>query len=88
MVSGTFTAINWSSGPFFVKTETDPSGGTSYTIIGTSDLLSVPYALFAASGTPGPQGPAGATGAQGHQGVAGINGTQGYQGASVFFEAL
>jgi hypothetical protein len=65
MVSGTFTGINWSTGPFFVKTETDPSGGTSYTIVGTSELLSVPYALFAASGSPGPQGPAGPPGPQG-----------------------
>ena len=46
-VVGTFNAINWSSGPYFIKTETDPTGGTSYTISGTSQLLSVPYALFA-----------------------------------------
>jgi hypothetical protein len=30
-----------------IKTETDPSGGTTYTITGTSQLLSVPYALYA-----------------------------------------
>ena len=41
-----FDAIDWSSGPYFLKTETDPSGGTNYTISGTSQLLSVPYALF------------------------------------------
>ena len=46
-VAGTFNAIDWSSGPYFIKTETDPTGGTSYTITGTSQLLSVPYALFA-----------------------------------------
>lgn len=45
LVSGTFTAINWASGSYFLKTETDPAGGTSYTITGTSQLLSVPYAL-------------------------------------------
>jgi hypothetical protein len=46
-VTGTFSAINWASGPYFLKTETDPTGGTSYTITGTSQLLSVPYALHA-----------------------------------------
>ncbi|MDA9018095.1 hypothetical protein N8364_03400 [Saprospiraceae bacterium] len=47
VVNGTFNTIDWSSGPYFIKTETDPTGGTSYTITGTSQLLSVPYALFA-----------------------------------------
>jgi uncharacterized protein (TIGR02145 family) len=47
VVSGTFAAINWSNGPYFIKTETDPAGGTNYTITGTSQLLSVPYALHA-----------------------------------------
>ncbi len=47
VVSGDFTAIDWSAGPYFIKTETDPAGGTSYTITGTSQLLSVPYALYA-----------------------------------------
>lgn len=42
-----FNAINWSEGPYFIKTETDPIGGTSYSITGTSQLLSVPYALHA-----------------------------------------
>lgn len=46
-VSGTFTGIDWSAGPNFIKTETDPLGGTNYTISGTSQLLSVPYALYA-----------------------------------------
>jgi len=42
-----FNTIDWSAGPYFIKTETDPAGGTAYTIIGTSQLLSVPYALHA-----------------------------------------
>jgi hypothetical protein len=46
-VIGTFTGINWAAGPYFLKTETDPLGGTNYTIVGTSQLLSVPYALYA-----------------------------------------
>jgi hypothetical protein len=44
---GTFGAIDWSAGPYFIKTETDPAGGTNYTITATSQLLSVPYALHA-----------------------------------------
>lgn len=47
IVSGNFSAIDWANGPYFIKTETDPTGGTDYTITGTSQLLSVPYALYA-----------------------------------------
>jgi len=42
-----FSLIDWSDGPYFIKTEVDLLGGESYTIIGTSQLLSVPYALYA-----------------------------------------
>jgi hypothetical protein len=45
--SDDFSAIDWSAGPYFIKTETDPTGDTTYTITGTSQLLSVPYALHA-----------------------------------------
>ena len=41
-----FSSINWASGTFFLKTETDPTGGSNYTITGTSQMLSVPYALY------------------------------------------
>jgi uncharacterized protein (TIGR02145 family) len=47
VVRGTFAGINWTSGVYFIKTEIDPSGGRSYTITGTSQILSVPYALYA-----------------------------------------
>jgi hypothetical protein len=43
-----FDTINWSSSQYFIKTETDPTGGSSYTITSISQLLSVPYALYAA----------------------------------------
>jgi Protein of unknown function (DUF1566) len=46
-LTGTFAGIDWSAGPYYIKTETDPTGGTNYTITGTSQLLSVPYALYA-----------------------------------------
>ena len=47
VMSGNFSTINWANGPYFIKTETDPAGGTNYTISGTSQLMSVPYALHA-----------------------------------------
>lgn len=42
-----FDAIQWQNNPYFIKTEIDPTGGTNYTIIGTNQFLSVPYALHA-----------------------------------------
>jgi uncharacterized protein (TIGR02145 family) len=48
-----FSAINWANGPYFIKTETDPTGGTGYTITGTSQILSVPYALHSRSSENG-----------------------------------
>lgn len=39
--------VVWSTGPYFIKTEIDPAGGTAYSITSTSELLSVPYALYA-----------------------------------------
>ena len=77
VVSGAMAQIDWASGPYFIKTETDPSGGNNYSIAGSSQMLSVPYALFSANGTPGPQGPAGATGPQGPAGQTGATGPQG-----------
>ena len=73
-ITGAFAAINWAAGPYFIKTETDPTGGTSYTIAGTNELMSVPYALYSANGTPGPAGP------QGPQGPIGLTGATGPQG--------
>ncbi len=54
--SGSFSAINWGTGNYYIRTETDPNGGSNYSIISSSQLLSVPYALYSANG---PQGPAG-----------------------------
>jgi hypothetical protein len=45
--SGSFSAINWSLNSFFLKTELDPAGGTAFLDMGTTQLLSVPYALYA-----------------------------------------
>jgi hypothetical protein len=56
VVSGTFSTIDWSTGTYFIKTETDPTGDTTYTITGTSQLLSVPYALQSKTATTLPGG--------------------------------
>ena len=81
IVSGNFATVDWANGSYSIKTETDPSGGTIYTITGTSQLLSVPYALYAANGgVTGPQGPQGPQGPAGNDGATGPQGPQGPQG--------
>ncbi|OYU82749.1 MAG: hypothetical protein CFE24_14330 [Flavobacterium sp. BFFFF2] len=46
--TGTFAAINWGNGSHYIKSEIDVTGGTNYALSGTMELLSVPYALYAA----------------------------------------
>jgi uncharacterized protein (TIGR02145 family) len=53
VVSGNIATINWANGPYFIKTETDATGGSNYSITGTSQLLSVPYAFFSGNGIVG-----------------------------------
>jgi hypothetical protein len=45
-VLGTFSNINWSNGPYFIKSEIDPNGSTNYSVQGITELISVPYALY------------------------------------------
>jgi hypothetical protein len=47
--SGDFSSIDWGNDSYFIKREIDPTGGTNYSISGTSQMLSVPYALHAQS---------------------------------------
>lgn len=82
-ISGSMAGINWANGPYFLKSEIDPSGNTAYSLTATSQLLSVPYALYAensGSSIPGPEGPQGPTGPQGLAGVTGATGPQGPAG--------
>lgn len=44
---GNYPSIQWGAGPFFLKTEIDPDGGTNYLITAISELLSVPFANYA-----------------------------------------
>ena len=45
VVSGTFSGINWGRNAKFLQVELDPTGGTTFTDLGTSQMMSVPYAL-------------------------------------------
>jgi len=49
ILRGSMAGIDWSKGPFFVKSETDPAGGKNYSIVLVSQLLSVPFAIYAQS---------------------------------------
>ena len=77
VVNGNMAAVTWSTGNKKIKVLIDPNGGTNYTNMGTTELLSVPYALYAGGGTQGPQGVPGAPGATGPQGPQGPPGTSG-----------
>lgn len=74
VVSGTFANIPWGSGEKYIKTEIDPAGGTNYTVAGNSQLISVPYALYAGQAQGGQQGPTGPQGLVGPTGPAGPTG--------------
>ncbi len=86
VTQGTFSAIAWGSGSKFIQTELDPTGGTNYSSGGTTELISVPYALYAGNapagptGAQGPVGPSGLNGFNGQQGPTGAQGTQGIAG--------
>src|SRR5206468_7497545 len=81
VVTGTFFSINWGSGDKHTQVEMDATGGTTYIDMGTSQMLSVPYALYALTSGNG-SGPAGATGATGPFGLSGANGINGIHGAT------
>jgi hypothetical protein len=79
---GTFSTINWGTGNYYLGIELD--SGSGYIAMGTTQLMSVPYALYSSNGTPGPQGPQGPTGAQGIQGATGATGSTGSNGLSAY----
>ena len=82
VVNGIFDSIHWGANSFFIKIEMDASGGTNYQLMGTSQLMSVPYALFAErSNTPGPKGDKGDQGIPGNDGVDGAPGVTGPAGS-------
>ena len=52
VITGSMASINWANDVYFIKSEIDLAGGSNYTITGTQQLLSVPYALNAKNGIP------------------------------------
>jgi uncharacterized protein (TIGR02145 family) len=88
-VTGSFESVDWSVNPLFLTIQIDPGGGENYTIEHSTQLLSVPVALYAVNsgnsgsenqGPQGEQGPQGAPGIQGPQGEQGVQGPQGETG--------
>ncbi|MBI5219967.1 MAG: tail fiber domain-containing protein [Bacteroidia bacterium] len=71
-VTGIIDSIHWANGPYFIKIEMDATGGNTFSEMGVTQLLSVPYALYAASGNQGPQGPQGSAGSDGINGQDGV----------------
>ena len=62
-VQSSFSEIDWGASEHHLKIEMDVDGGSDYQLLGISQLMSVPYALYAeSSGTPGPEGPEGPPG--------------------------
>ncbi len=89
--NGGLQSVDWSTGAKYLQVETDVSGGNNFTDMGTTQLLSVPYALYAqtsgngagatgATGVQGAQGNTGAIGATGQQGIQGVQGNTGATG--------
>ena len=75
---GDLSTLDWEAGPYYLQIELDAENSGNYLLVGTSPLLSVPYALHAK--TSEQAGPAGPQGAQGPQGIQGETGAQGPQG--------
>jgi len=50
--SGTVASVNWASGNKYLQVEIDPQGGNNFLALGTSQLQSVPYAIYANSASP------------------------------------
>ncbi len=82
VLSGSFAGISWNAGDKWIQIEIDPAAGTSYTSVGNSQLLSVPFALNGPGGPAGPAGPTGPAGPAGAMGPAGPSGATGATGAT------
>ncbi len=80
--SGALGTVAWATGSKYLQVGVDITGGTNFVNMGTSQLLSVPYALYAGNGVAGPTGATGLAGATGSNGVTGATGITGPQGAT------
>jgi len=75
--------VNWGNGAKYLQVEAEINNSGTYTDLGASQLISVPYALYAANSNIGPQGPAGIQGVPGNAGATGAQGDTGPTGAGV-----
>ncbi|MCW3127428.1 MAG: hypothetical protein JWO03_3086 [Bacteroidetes bacterium] len=73
--------VHWGTGAKYLQVEVDIVGGANYTDMGTSQLMSVPYALFSGNGI-GSTGPTGAAGINGTNGLDGATGASGAAGTT------
>lgn len=78
--NGNLATVSWGNGAKFLQVEVQVNNAPSFTDMGTTQLLSVPYALYAANSAAGPQGPTGSVGPQGPTGVTGAQGDAGPTG--------
>jgi len=78
---GTFSTISWGSSTYYLEIKLN---GIS---MGASQLISVPYALYSANGTPGPTGVTGATGPTGATGATGTTGSTGATGPTGYMSS-
>jgi hypothetical protein len=76
--SNNLGVVNWGNGAKYLQVEANINN-SGFVDMGASQLISVPYALYAANSNVGPQGPTGPQGAQGPTGV-GATGPQGATG--------
>jgi hypothetical protein len=75
--------VSWAGGNKYLQVELDPTGHNNFTDMGTTQLVSVPYALYAeTAGNGGATGPTGSTGAIGVTGATGATGAMGNTGAT------
>jgi hypothetical protein len=77
---GNLATVSWGSGSTYLQVEIDPAGGNNFSDMGSTELLSVPYALYAANPAFGATGVTGATGSPGLAGILGITGPTGAAG--------
>ncbi len=81
-VTGTFSSISWGTNSYYLEIGMDITGGNNYVSAGTSQLISVPYALYAQTSGSSTAGPTGPTGAVGNTGLTGPIGPSGAVGAT------
>ncbi|HYK76387.1 MAG TPA: hypothetical protein VEV16_05375, partial [Daejeonella sp.] len=67
---GNMADVNWAKGLKYIQVEIDPDNGSRFTVVGSAQLLSVPYALYAGNAQAGAKGDKGDKGDKGEKGDA------------------